>query len=57
MYIVGCFFMVIGSAFASVVAIIEWLANGTPFMGLVLLACGACFVGGIAALAMEFSNE
>ena len=49
--------MVIGSAFASVVAIIEWLANGTPFMGLVLLACGACFVGGIAALAMEFSNE
>ena len=57
MYIVGCFFMVIGSVFASLVAMIELIHNGTPFMGLVLLACGACFVGGIVAIAMEFSNE
>ena len=57
MYIVGCFFMVIGSVFASLVAMIELIHNGTPFMGLVLLACGACFVGGWAAIAMEFSDE
>ena len=49
--------MVIGSVFASLVAMIELIHNGTPFMGLVLLACGACFVGGIVAIAMEFSNE
>jgi len=57
MYILGCFFMIISSAFASVFAMIELMANGTPFMGLVLLACGACFVGGWAAIAMEFSDE
>ena len=56
MYILGCFFMIMSSAFASVFAMIELMANGTPFMGLVLLACGACFVGGWAAIAMEFDN-
>ena len=54
MYILGCFFMIMSSAFASVFAMIELMANGTPFMGLILLACGACFVGGWAAIAMKF---
>lgn len=57
MYILACFFMIMSSAFASVFAMIELMANGTPLMGLVLLACGACFAGGWMCIAMEFSDE
>jgi hypothetical protein len=33
------------------------MAQGIQGMGYVLTGCVACFVGGLAVIAMEFSNE
>ena len=57
MYIIGCFFMIACSAVCSMFAFANLLAYGTPFMGFVLFACGVCFAGGWAAIAMEFADE
>lgn len=57
MYIIGCFFMIACSAVCSMFAFANLLAYGTPFMGFILFACGVCFAGGWAAIAMEFADE
>ena len=56
MYIIGCFYMIVSAAVCSVFAFINLLAYGTPFMGIVLFACGVCFAGGWAAIAKEFCD-
>ena len=57
MYIIGCFFMLLSAAVVGVFAFIDLMQNGTPFMGVILFTCGACFAGGWIAIAMEFADE
>ena len=57
MYIIGCFYMIVTAAVCSVFAFLNLLEYGTPFMGLILFACGVCFTGGWAAIAKECCAE
>ena len=56
MYIIGCFWMMLLASVCTVFAFLHLLEYGTPFMGIVLFACGVCFAGGWAAIRKEFCN-
>ena len=56
MYIIGCFWMMLLASVCTVFACLHLLEYGTPFMGIVLFACGVCFAGGWAAIRKEFFN-
>ena len=56
MNILACMCIVVGSAVVSTFAFINLLTYGTPMMGIILFGCGACFVGGWIAIAMELDN-
>lgn len=49
-------FIVITSAIVGLCATVS-IAEGVQGMGYVLVGCMACFIGGWAAIVMEFDNE
>ena len=56
MNIFACMFMIVCSAIVSTFAFIDLLTYGTPMLGVILFGCGACFVGGWIAIAVELDN-
>jgi hypothetical protein len=56
MNIFACMFMIVCSAIVSTFAFIDLFTYGTPMMGVILFGCGACFVGGWVAIAVELDN-
>ena len=56
MMIILNLFAVMASAICGIFAYIELATNGTPLMGIVLVGCGAAFVGGWVVIAHELSS-